>query len=405
MLMVMLVRADNTPAITRSYFVQMLDGWNLDEGAMVVREGEQSIPFSSHEYLEIPSGALLGTSNGPTLPTTLENAGLQEPAKTSCVATVTKGSQLDEDRGQESDRKEEPPDTLGAHLPAPQRESLKRVWLKLPKHMREIGQGWKPKIIRRFGQVLIEYQHRFLRGQEDLGLYKNEPFEIKLKEDAKTPIVSRSYRFNPVVAREVDSIIEKYLKAGIIRRSQSPYAAPVVVVLKKNGGIQITCDYRRLNEATVIPQTTIPRIDELLGTLGSASFFSSFDMMSGFHQTMIGENSVPLTAFCTTCGLYEFLVMLMGTSGSPGHFQRVMQQVTADLAHFVTIYIDDVLVRSNDESSMVDYIERFLKALTRHNLKISPSKSEIGAQEISFLGHTILSRGVKPDAKKVDAIR
>ena len=176
-----------------------------------------------------------------------------------------------------------------------------------------------------------------------------------------------------MVAKEVDSIIEKYLIAGIIRRSQSPYAAPVVVVLKKNGGIRITCHYRRLDEATLIPQTPIPRIDELLDTSGSASFFSSSDMMSVFHQIMIGENSVLLTAFCTTSGLYEFLVMPMGTSGSPGHFQRVMQQVTADLTHFVTIYIDDVLVRSNDESSMVDYIERFLKALTRHNLKMPPS--------------------------------
>ena len=153
------------------------------------------------------------------------------------MATVTKGSQLDEDRGQESDRKEEPPDTLGSHLRAPQRESLKKVWLKTPKHMREIkyelgGQGWKSKTIRRLGQVLMEYQHRFSRGQEDLGLYKNDPFGIKLKKDAKTPIVSRSYRYNPVVAKEVDSIIEKYLKAGIIRRSQSPYAAPIVVVLK-----------------------------------------------------------------------------------------------------------------------------------------------------------------------------
>ena len=279
------------------------------------------------------------------------------------MATVTKGSQLDEDRDQESDRKEEPPDTLGAHLPAPHFDSLKRVWLKLPKHMREIklklgGQGWKPKIIRRLGQVLIEYQHRFSKGQEDLGLYKNDPFEIKLKEDAKTPIVSRSYRYNPVVAREIDSIIEEYIKAGIIKRSQSPYAAPIVVVLKKNGGIRITCDYRRLNEPTVIPQTPILHIDELLDTLGSDIFFSSFDMMSGFHQIMIGENSVPLTAFCMTSGLYEFLVLPMGTSGSPGHFQRVMQQVTEDLAHFVTIYIDDVLVRNNDESRVVRRLGR-----------------------------------------------
>ena len=97
--------------------------------------------------------------------------------------------------------------------------------------------------------------------------------------------------------------------------------------------------------------------------------------------------------------------MPMGTSGTPGHFQRVMQQVSADLAHFVTIYIDDVLVWSNDESSMVDYIEKFLKALTKDNLKVSLSKSEIGAEEIRFLGHTIKPRGVKPDAKKVAALR
>ena len=40
---------------------------------------------------------------------------------------------------------------------------------------------------------------------------------------------------------------------------------------------------------------------------------------------------------------------------------------------------------------MVDYIERFLEALTEHNLKISLSKSEIGAEVISSLGHTISS--------------
>ena len=87
--------------------------------------------------------------------------------------------------------------------------------------------------------------------------------------------------------------------------------------------------------------------------LGSASFFSSVDMMSGFHQILVGENGIPLTAFYTASVLYEFLVMPMG---SPGHFQRVMQQVTADLAYSVAIYVNDVLVRNNDESSMVAYI-------------------------------------------------
>ena len=65
MLMVTLVGADNTPAMTGSYFVQILESWNLDEDAMVVREGKQSILLSSLEYSETPSGALLGNIKLP----------------------------------------------------------------------------------------------------------------------------------------------------------------------------------------------------------------------------------------------------------------------------------------------------------------------------------------------------
>ena len=79
----------------------------------------------------------------------------------------------------------------------------------------------------------MRHSQRFSEGQEDFGLYKSDPFEMKLKYDAKAPIASRSYRYNPVVGKEVEAIIEKYLKAGLIRRSRSPYASPIVV-LKKN---------------------------------------------------------------------------------------------------------------------------------------------------------------------------
>ena len=81
MLMVMLVRADNAPAMTGSCFVQTINDWNLDEDAMVVREGKQNFPLSSHEYSEIPSGAHLRTSNGPMLSTTLKNTGYRSPSR------------------------------------------------------------------------------------------------------------------------------------------------------------------------------------------------------------------------------------------------------------------------------------------------------------------------------------
>ena len=50
--------------------------------------------------------------------------------KKDCLVTVTEISLLDKDSDEESNEKKEPPDALGAHLPTPQRESIKRVWLK-----------------------------------------------------------------------------------------------------------------------------------------------------------------------------------------------------------------------------------------------------------------------------------
>ena len=80
---------------------------------------------------------------------------------------------------EENDGKEEPPDTLGAHISTLRRESFKKIWLKIPKHAREIkfklgGRGGTPKIIGRLGDVLMKYSHRFSKGQEDLGLHKSD---------------------------------------------------------------------------------------------------------------------------------------------------------------------------------------------------------------------------------------
>ena len=96
-------------------------------------------------------------------------------------------------------------------------------------------------------------------------------------------------------------------------------------------------------------------MDQVLGSLGSGRVFSLFDLVSSFHQIKVHKDTVPLTAFCTPTGLYEWLVMPQGSSASPGWFVKVINEV---IKHFkqVAAYLDDVIVFESDPIAHVQTI-------------------------------------------------
>ena len=113
-------------------------------------------------------------------------------------------------------------------------------------------------------------------------------------------------------------------------------------VPKRSGSIRITVNDQELNKVTEIPQIAIPRVDEVLDTLGGGSVFSVFDLFSGFTQLTIHPDTIPLIAFYTSNGLYEWLRMPQGASGAPAWFVSLMRLVTAGLEN-IRMYLDDAI--------------------------------------------------------------
>ena len=78
-----------------------------------------------------------------------------------------------------------------------------------------------------------------------------------------------------------------------------------MVIPKKCGGVQITVNYKKLNQISSLSRLPIPRGDQILDSLSKGRVFSLFDLVSSFHQITAHEDTVPLTAFCTPTDFYE----------------------------------------------------------------------------------------------------
>jgi hypothetical protein len=111
-------------------------------------------------------------------------------------------------------------------------------------------------------------------------------FVIELKPGT-TPIYKTPYRIATLELAELKENIKELLEKGFIHPSLSPWGAPVIFVLKKDGTQRLCVDYRALNEVTIKNKFPLPRIDDLFDQLHGACVFSKINLRSGDHHLKI----------------------------------------------------------------------------------------------------------------------
>ena len=145
--------------------------------------------------------------------------------------------------------------------------------------------------------------------------------------EGATPIQQQAYRLPEARKESVKKELVKMLDQGIVQPSHSPWASPIVLVEKKDGDIRFCIDYRKLNVVSKFDAYPMPRIDEVLESVGSARFISTFDLAKGYWQIPMVKQSQEKTTFTTPYGLFEFCVMPFGLHNAPATFQRMMDEV------------------------------------------------------------------------------
>lgn len=247
-----------------------------------------------------------------------------------------------------------------------------------------------------FLQLLLTYQTLFAKSDSELGYMS----AITHKIDTGTAMpVRQPVRRTPLGFQgEEEKHLHAMLEAGVITPSPSGWAAPVVLVRKKDGGVRWCVDYHCLNSLTVKDAYPLPKTEECLNILGGATMFSTLNLQSGSWQIAVDDKDRQKTAFITNWGLYEYTCMPFGLCNAPSTFQRAMELVLRGLQwETLLIYMDDIIVfgRGVDESR--DRLAQVFSCLHNYGLKLKPSKCHLLQEEVLFLGRVVGSNGIRPN--------
>ena len=220
------------------------------------------------------------------------------------------------------------------------------------------------------------------------------------------PIFQRAYRA-PLTKRQViDDAVDEMLSDGVISPSNSPWASPVTLAPKKDGGYRVCIDYRRMNAVTKKDRYPLPHIQDIFDTVGCGKIFTTLDLKSGYWQLPVAEADREKTAFVCHRGQFQYNRVSFGLANAPSFFQRTMNHILAPLlGKCVLIYIDDLVIYSSSKAQHLRDLEQVFVLLDQFNLKLKRSKCEFGKPRVELLGYQIDARGIAPLPEKTAAIR
>ena len=173
--------------------------------------------------------------------------------------------------------------------------------------------------------MLLRNQQSLAFSMKELGQCEIAPMKIKV--DESQGIVSpRLYWYSPQKMDIIDEQVRQLIDIKVIKPSESARRSPLVVVQKKDGKPRLCTDFRMLIMITFKDKFRMPTARSLFLYMAykKPTIWSALDLLSGYHQCVIQEDSRPYTAFETPMGVYQYCRVPFGLLGAPWQFKKVM---------------------------------------------------------------------------------
>ena len=254
-------------------------------------------------------------------------------------------------------------------------------------------------------EVYHDFVDVFSKANTSL-LLLHRDFNLKIElEEGATPPPGRLYSLSPFELDALRKFIDKNLSTGFICPTLSSHAAPVLFVKKKDSSLHLCVDYCGLNKLTKKDRYPLLLIADLLDSLSRMKVYSKINLCHAYHLVRIADGNEWKTAFRTRYGSYEWLVMPFRLTNAPSAFQRFVNMVFVDMLDVtVIVYLDDILIYSDNLEDHKKHVREVLHHLRKHSLYAKPEKCEFHMDTTEYLGYCLLPAGLTMAQNKVDII-
>ena len=219
--------------------------------------------------------------------------------------------------------------------------------------------------------ILSDYADIF---REELGLLKG--IEASIIVDPSAVPKFHRHRSVPFALKEkVEAALQAQVDEGeLVAVEQSEWAAPIVVVNKRDGGICICEDFKVSVNPVISPQVyPLPTPEEMFSMLANGKSFSKLDLARAYKQMQVTDSSRPLLTINIHIGLFQYTRLPFGISTAPALWQKAMAQVLHGIPG-VVYFIDDILVTGCTRTEHEANLHQVLGRIREYGLRLNKAK-------------------------------
>ena len=221
-----------------------------------------------------------------------------------------------------------------------------------------------------------------------------------------TPKFCKSRPVPFALREQVEKAIQQQVADGELEPVEySDWAASIVVVRKKDGGIRICADFKMTVNPYLQTKTfPLPTTDEVFSMLAQGESFSTLDLARAYKQMVVAPDSRACLTINTPLGLFRYRRLPFGIATAPAIWQKAMSVVLQGCKG-VVYYIDDILVTGKTRVEHEHNLQMVFRRLQQFGLRIKLSKCQFFQDSVTYLGHKITCEGTQLTQERIRAVK